>query len=116
MIRAYDTDRPVPPEVLEEILRHATHAPSAGFSQAGRSERSTPRRPGARFWSAMTPPDIESSWLKGMRDAPVIIVPLSNKSAYLDRYAEPDKGWTDRDDNLLAGPLLAHRHRHIFKP
>ena len=23
---------------------------------------------------------------------------MSNKSAYLDRYAEPDKGWTDRDE------------------
>jgi nitroreductase len=33
-----------------------------------------------------------------MRKAPVIIVPLSNKSQYLARYAEPDKGWTDRDE------------------
>jgi len=28
----------------------------------------------------------------------VVIVPLSHKDAYLDRYAEPDKGWTDRDE------------------
>ena len=33
-----------------------------------------------------------------MRTAPLIIVPHSNKSDYLDRYAEPDKGWTDRDE------------------
>ena len=33
-----------------------------------------------------------------MRRAPVVIVPLSNRDAYLDRYAEPDKGWTDRDE------------------
>ena len=33
-----------------------------------------------------------------MRTAPVVIVPLSNRGAYLDRYAEPDKGWTDRDE------------------
>ena len=38
--------------------------------------------------------------------------PHSNKSAYLDRYAEPDKGWTDRDESPLAGALLGHRHRH----
>ena len=25
-------------------------------------------------------------------------MPLSHKDAYLDRYAEPDKGWTDRDE------------------
>ena len=30
--------------------------------------------------------------------APVVIVALSSKAAYLDRYAEPDKGWTDRDE------------------
>jgi hypothetical protein len=30
--------------------------------------------------------------------APLLIVPLACKVAYLDRYAEPDKGWTDRDE------------------
>ena len=29
---------------------------------------------------------------------PDLIVVLSHKQAYLDRYAEPDKGWTDRDE------------------
>jgi nitroreductase len=33
-----------------------------------------------------------------MRRAPLLVVPLSSKDAYLDRYAEPDKGWTDRDE------------------
>jgi nitroreductase len=33
-----------------------------------------------------------------MRRAPLLVVPLSHKAAYLDRYAEPDKGWTDRDE------------------
>jgi nitroreductase len=33
-----------------------------------------------------------------MRTAPVVVVPLSHKDAYLDRYAQPDKGWTDRDE------------------
>ena len=33
-----------------------------------------------------------------MSRAPVIIVPLSCKAAYLDRYAQDDKGWTDRDE------------------
>ena len=33
-----------------------------------------------------------------MRRAPLLIVPMSDKQAYLDRYAEPDKGWTDRDE------------------
>jgi nitroreductase len=28
----------------------------------------------------------------------VLVVFFSDKRAYLDRYAEPDKGWTDRDE------------------
>jgi hypothetical protein len=30
--------------------------------------------------------------------APLLVVPLACKAAYLDRYAEPDKGWTDREE------------------
>ena len=30
--------------------------------------------------------------------APLVIVPLSCKDVYLDRYARSDKGWTDRDE------------------
>jgi nitroreductase len=37
-------------------------------------------------------------WLTGMRRAPLIVVVHSHKDAYLDRYAEPDKGWEDRDE------------------
>jgi nitroreductase len=33
-----------------------------------------------------------------MKKAPLIVVALSNKSVYLDRYAEADKGWTDRSE------------------
>jgi nitroreductase len=28
----------------------------------------------------------------------VLVLCLSHKDAYLDRYAAPDKGWTDRDE------------------
>ena len=33
-----------------------------------------------------------------MRTAPVVVVPMSNKAAYVGRYAEEDKGWTDRSE------------------
>jgi nitroreductase len=39
-----------------------------------------------------------------MRRAPLLVVPFSDKSAYLDRYAEPDKGWTDRDESRWPVP------------
>ena len=39
-----------------------------------------------------------------MRTAPVVIVPLASKDAYLERYAAPDKGWTDRDEDRWPVP------------
>jgi nitroreductase len=39
-----------------------------------------------------------------MRRAPVIVVPHSNRDAYLSRYAEPDKGWTDRAESRWPVP------------
>ena len=36
--------------------------------------------------------------------APVLILALSDKGAYLERYAEPDKGWTARDESAWPIP------------
>lgn len=33
MVRSYEPDRPVPPDVVDRILRNGLRAPSAGFSQ-----------------------------------------------------------------------------------
>ena len=57
-----------------------------------------------RFWTATTDGGTPDGWLTRMRRAPLLIVPMSNKSAYLDRYAEPDKGWTDRDESRWPVP------------
>jgi nitroreductase len=99
MVRDYDPDRPVPAEVADRILEHAIRAPSAGFSQGwGFLVLDTPVDRD-RFWAVSTPDGGgRGRWLAGMRRAPLIVVPHSNRSAYLDRYAEPDKGWTDRDE------------------
>jgi nitroreductase len=98
MVRHYDRDRPVPAEVRDKLLRHALRAPSAGFAQGWGFlvlEKPDDR---ALFWSSTATGDGPDGWLDRMRTAPLIVVALSNKSAYLDRYAEPDKGWTDRDE------------------
>ena len=99
MVRRYD-DRPVDPAVVDRMLEHATRAPSAGFSQGWAFLRLDTPIDVARFWDATTPAtaDPENRWLSGMRTAPVVLVPLTSKQAYLDRYAAPDKGWTDRDE------------------
>lgn len=97
MVRAYDPDRPVDPEVLDRVLQHALHAPSAGFSQGwdfvvlqSAAEREV-------FWGATTDVEAEpDGWLRSLRTAPVLIVCCSDPGTYLRRYAEPDKGWTDQ--------------------
>ncbi len=98
MVRNYDPDKPVDPATVERILANATHAPSAGFSQGWGFL--VLRRPEdrARFWRATAGEGRPDSWLDGLRKAPVLIVCCSDREAYLDRYAEPDKGWTDRDE------------------
>jgi nitroreductase len=97
MVRNYDPGRPVPPEVVDRLLAHAVRAPSAGFSQGWAFLVLEEPGDRERFWTATTPQS-PTSWLTGMRRAPLIVAVHSHKDAYLDRYAEPDKGWTDRDD------------------
>jgi nitroreductase len=109
MVRRYD-DRPVDPAVVDRMLEHAVHAPSAGFSQGWAFLRLDSADDLDRFWRVTTPEqertstESRSGWLAGMRTAPVVIVPLSCKDAYLDRYAQPDKGWTDRDESRWPVP------------
>jgi nitroreductase len=91
------------------MLEHATRAPSAGFSQGWAFLRLDAPQDVARFWEATTPErgtasDSASEWLRGMRTAPVVIAPLSNKAAYLERYAQPDKGWADLDEDRWPVP------------
>jgi nitroreductase len=98
MVRRY-SDEPVDRAVVERILANALHAPSAGFTQGWAFLLLDTREDVARYWTACTPPEAAEqpdAWLRGMRTAPVVIVPLSHKDAYLGRYAEADKGWTDR--------------------
>jgi nitroreductase len=105
MVRNY-TDEPVDPAIVDRALAHATRAPSAGFSQGwGFLVLDTPEDV-RRYWTAtadgIDEPDL---WLRGMMRAPVVIVPCSSKAAYLGRYAEPDKGWTDQDEARWPVPF-----------
>ncbi len=100
MVRNYDPDQPVPRAVLTELLDLAIRAPSAGFSQGWHFLVLDEAADRAAFWAATTEDsDPEPDpWLLGMQSAPALIVAMSDKKAYLDRYAAPDKGWTDRDE------------------
>jgi nitroreductase len=98
MVRNYDGDRPVPAEVRERVLANALRAPSAGFSQGWAFLVLEDAADRDRFWKATADDGVPDSWLAGMMRAPLLVVALSHKDAYLDRYAQPDKGWTDRDE------------------
>ena len=102
MIRSYQEGQPVPTDALEAILRAALRAPSAGFTQGvsllvlgSATERET-------FWQVAA--DTDTTWLRGVRTAPVLVLVWTSEEAYLDRYAEPDKGWTDRDPTRWSAP------------
>ena len=104
MVRRY-ADRPVDPAVVDRMLEHAQRAPNAGFTQGWAFLVLDTEEDVALFWEATgADPGASNTWLDGMRTAPVVIVPLTSKSAYLDRYAQPDKGWTDRSEDRWPVP------------
>jgi len=104
MVRNY-TEQAVDPQVIERVLSNALHSPSAGFSQGWAFLLLDRPADVARFWACTMPPGAGAdTWSRGMRRAPVIVVPLSCKRIYLDRYAEADKGWTDRDESRWPVP------------
>lgn len=102
------TAEPVPAEAVDRITRNAVRAPSAGFSQGWAFVVLETPEDRDRFWAASTPDDSErdmSAWLAGMRTAPVIVLALASKAAYLRRYAEQDKGWEDLDEARWPVPF-----------
>ncbi|HEV8628317.1 MAG TPA: nitroreductase family protein [Acidimicrobiia bacterium] len=98
MVRSFE-ERPVPPEALERILDHARRAPSAGHTQGFAFLALVGREQVGRFWDCTFPAERRAGFRwPGLFRAPVVILPCASKKAYLERYAEPDKGWTDRDE------------------
>ena len=104
MVRSF-TDEPIDPAVLGRIIANAQRAPSAGFSQGWAFLVLEGREETERYWAITMTPErrAEFGW-PGLFRAPVLILCLSHKQAYLDRYAEPDKGWSDRDETRWPVP------------
>ncbi|MCS7480976.1 nitroreductase family protein [Umezawaea endophytica] len=98
MVRKFEPD-PVPAQSLDRILHNATRGPSAGFSQ-GQAFLVLEGAELDAFWT------VGAAWVNdSARTAPLVIVPLSSKRVYLDRYAEDDKGWTDRAESHWPVPF-----------
>ncbi len=104
MVRSFE-DRPVPRAALERVLDNSRRGPSAGFSQGFEFLVLEGGAETGRYWDAMLPAERRNGlpW-PGLLDAPVLVTCLSHKDAYLRRYAEPDKGWTDMDENRWPVP------------
>ncbi|RLK60507.1 nitroreductase family protein [Actinokineospora cianjurensis] len=100
MVRHY-SDQPLAPEVIDRVLSNALRAPSAGFSQGWAFLALTNPADRARFWPYV-PTRVEQT--PTMQDAPLVVVPLAHKQTYLERYAEPDKGWEDRAESRWPAP------------
>jgi nitroreductase len=94
MVRNF-SDEPVPRALVEELVANATRVPSAGYSQGFAFVVLTD--PGQRrlFWETTSGPEWRGeSESEPLTRAPVVIIPLAHKQAYLDRYALPDKAHT----------------------
>ena len=104
MVRSFE-DRPIPHESVERILANARRAPSAGFSQGWGFLVLEGAEEVDRFWDCTFPAERRAGFRwPGLFRAPVVILPCASKAAYLDRYAEPDKGWTDMDERRWPVP------------
>ena len=103
MVRSFEPT-PLPCEVVERLLANAQRAPSAGFSQGWAFLALEGPQQTRSYWDAVGPEDEANFLWQDLYAAPLLIVCLSNKTAYLDRYAEPDKGWTDRSEAHWPAP------------
>ena len=104
MVRSFE-DRPIPKEIVERILANAQRAPSAGYSQGWAFLVLDGKQEAARYWDALWPAERRREWgWPDLFNAPLLITCLSDKQAYLDRYARSDKGWTDRDEKRWPVP------------
>jgi nitroreductase len=100
MIRHY-SGRPLAPEIIERVLANAQRAPSAGFAQGWAFLALTGAADRARFWP-FVPDRVEQT--PTMQDAPLVVVVLASKAAYLDHYAQPGAPWPDRSESHWAAP------------
>lgn len=105
-VRSYDLDRPIASALVDRILRNIVRVPSAGFSQGWGFLVLDGLADVRRYQAAAraAAPDEAPNWHSVAVECPLMIIPCSNKDAYLDRYALPDKGVTDRSDAWWPAP------------
>jgi nitroreductase len=106
MVRSFSSE-PVEPAVLDRLLDAALRAPTAG-NTGGTAwvVLEGPEQTGT-YWEAATDAEWRNSarrW-EGLRRAPVVLVSYASPSAYLARYAEPDKAASALGTGEAAWPV-----------
>ncbi len=82
---------PVPRDVLMRVLEVARHAPSAGFSQGFDFIVLDESEQLETFWRVTEQPDLRYTAEDVAARPPCVVLPISNRPAYLERYSRPDK-------------------------
>jgi nitroreductase len=105
MVRAFQA-RPVPSELVDELLDLARRAPSAGNTQPWSFLVLEGPEQTARLWDVTLPAERRAAFRwQGLLDAPVIVIPVVSADAYVHRYAEPDKARTGLGGSADAWPV-----------
>ena len=104
MTRAFAPD-PIDPAVVDDLVDLASRAPSAGKTQGWHVVVLEGPEQVARYWDITLPADKRASFRwRHLLDAPVLMIPLADPSAYVERYAEPDKARTGLGAGADAWP------------
>jgi nitroreductase len=106
MIRSFQT-REIEEYKLNKIINNMFKGPSAGFSQGIEIlVLNTPEQRELFYkqWGEKSQRKTSYNRWPKLENAPVIIIVCSHKKTYLDRYAEPDKGWIDKDESRWQVP------------
>jgi len=104
MTRAF-ADRPIDPQVIDDLVDLAARSPSAGKTQ-GWHLVVLEGDETAQFWDSTLPAVKRDSFRwKRLLNAPVIALPLADAKAYVERYGEPDKVQTGLGAGASAWPV-----------
>ncbi len=105
MCRSFTTE-PLPEGQLDLLLDLARRVPSAGYTQGFHFVVLEGPQQTARFWDHTLPP-IERATFPHPRllDAPVIVLPLADADAYVERYSQPDKARTGLGESAEKWPV-----------
>ncbi len=92
---------PVPADTLDRVLASVLRAPSAGFTQGNEFLVLDDPEAVAWFWATIDDPTNARTETDTALLAPVVVIPLAHKAAYLARYSAPDKEQFGLGDEAL---------------